>query len=75
MWWSPITWCGTTQQWHTKLTHWKSSFRGRRAKYTYCDEGGDNFDVINYVVVVDLEGNEGYHRCVVVVIFFVVEED
>ena len=61
--------------WHTKLTHWKSSFRGRRAKYTYCDEGGDNFDVINYVVVVDLEGNEGYHRCVVVVIFFVVEED
>jgi hypothetical protein len=45
----------------------------RKESQVYCDEGGGNFDVINYVVVV--EGNEGYYRCVVVVIFLVVEED
>ncbi|KAL3564857.1 hypothetical protein D5086_032903 [Populus alba] len=32
----------------------------RKESQVYCDEGGGNFDVINYVVVV--EGNEGYHR-------------
>jgi hypothetical protein len=45
----------------------------RKESQVYCDEGGGNFDVINYVVVV--EGNEGYYRCVVVVIFLVVEGD
>jgi hypothetical protein len=45
----------------------------RKESQVYCDEGGGNFDVINYVVVV--EGHEGYYRCVVVVIFLVVEED
>jgi hypothetical protein len=32
----------------------------RKESQVYCDEGGGNFDVINYVVVV--EGNEGCHR-------------
>jgi hypothetical protein len=56
-------------------TYSLEEFFSRKESQVYCDEGGDNFDVINYVVVVDLEGNEGYHRCVVVVTFFVVEED
>jgi len=50
----------------------------RKERQVYCDEGRGNFDVINYVVVVEgvvVEGNEGYYRCVVVVIFLVVEED
>jgi hypothetical protein len=56
-----------------KKTYSMEEFFLRKESQVYCDEGGGNFDVINYVVV--LEGNEGYHRCVVVVIFLVVEED
>jgi hypothetical protein len=56
-----------------KKTYSTEEFFLRKESQVYCDEGGGNFDVINYVVVV--EGNEGYYRCVVVVIFLVVEED
>jgi len=56
-----------------KKTYSMEEFFLRKESQVYCDEGGGNFDVINYVVVV--EGNEGYYRCVVVVIFLVVEED
>jgi hypothetical protein len=56
-----------------KKTYSTEEFFLRKESQVYCDEGGGNFDVINYVVVV--EGNEGYHRYVVVAIFLVVEED
>jgi hypothetical protein len=48
-----------------KKTYSTEEFFLRKESQVYCDEGGGNFDVINYVVVV--EGNEGYHRYVVVV--------
>ena len=48
-----------------KKTYSVEEFLLRKESQVYCDEGGGNFDVINYVVVV--EGNEGYHRYVVVV--------
>ena len=40
----------------------------RKESQVYCDEGGGNFDISNYVVVV--EGDEGYHRYMVVVMCF-----
>jgi hypothetical protein len=61
-----------------KKTYSTEEFFLRKERQVYCDEGRGNFDVINYVVVVEgvvVEGNEGYNRCVVVVIFLVVEED
>ncbi|KAJ6951572.1 hypothetical protein NC653_040884 [Populus alba x Populus x berolinensis] len=48
-----------------KKTYSMEEFLLRKESQVYCDEGGGNFDVINYVVVV--EGNEGYHSYVVVV--------
>ncbi|KAL3564914.1 hypothetical protein D5086_032960 [Populus alba] len=48
-----------------KKTYSMEEFLLRKESQVYCDEGGGNFDVINYVVVV--EGNEGYHSNVVVV--------